>query len=954
MKGCSVGVLATGLAMSAAFGEEMFGFSVKEVVDLPEVPGRMWRMEYAKNGAELVWLEREDENKTFAIAFKTIPGDDTGVAHIMEHSVLNGSEKFPVKEPFVELLKSSYATFINAWTSADCTTYPVATKNAKDYRNLVEVYLDAVFFPLSVKSDWAMRQEGWHYEYDGTNLTRNGVVYSEMKGVFGNPNSVAYRELNRLIYPDNTYGKVSGGDPAHVPELTFAQYQAFHRRFYHPSNARIFLDGRVDLKPTLALLDSYLTRFERRPADVAVPRQKPVSAAKTVPYACDEAGERTILMDGWVTGTFADRERILALDVLSDLLAGSNEAPLKKALLDAGLCRDCTLGIGGSEQMAVYLRVQNTSEAKAPKCRETVRTTLERLCREGLDAKRIAAILDRKEFERREQDSSQRGLRFLGEVMDSWLYGGRPAANLRMAEVFAGLRAKIGTGWFERLLKEAMLDNPHHGEVTLVPSKTLDAERRAAERAELAKLKAAMSPDELAKTAERAKALKAHQTAADRPEDLAKLPRLRLQDIPERGAVPEHEVVETDGVTVLRPKLAVNGIVYFDLCFSLAGLSDDELADAAFLAEALGELATENYGTMELRNELDGRLGGFWVSAESYQTGPRLVAHVSALESRKDDALRLLKEVLLKTRFDDAQAVARLRTQRRERLERQARSSGREFARTRVRRTFSEPNRVADLLSGVGQLRRLQTPATVDLKALAARVFVRTGLTMSLAGAFDAAEIRRIAGAWPVGGAATAKRDAASGGRASEGFVADGQVGYAAMAGRLPADVPFHGAQAVASKIVSLEYLWNEIRLKGGAYGGGLSVTPYGDVVWSSWRDPNPVRTLGVFRRSAEALKAFVDAGVPLEPYQVSTVKDTEPNLSPREEAAFACRMHFNRRTTEDIQRLRREMLRMTKDDLLSFARTLGRLAEKPSTCVFANEKLLAPCALERTERLVP
>ena len=317
-------------------GEAVSGFRVAAVTELPEFGGRLWRMAYEKNGADLVWLDCEDENRAFVVSFRTIPSDDTGVAHIMEHSVLCGSEKYPVKEPFVELLKSSFATYLNAWTGSDCTSYPLATKNARDFLNLADVYLDAVFHPLSVKEDWAMRQEGWHYEFDGTNLTRNGVVYSEMKGAFGSPERIANLELDRLLFPDNTYGRESGGDPAHIPELTFEAYKAFYDRFYHPSNARFFLYGRIDLVATLALVDTYLRPYERRPVEVTVPRQRPVSGVKTLPYECSEKGNRTLLLDGWVTGTFDDRERQVAMGLLCNLLAGSNESPVKKALLAAG------------------------------------------------------------------------------------------------------------------------------------------------------------------------------------------------------------------------------------------------------------------------------------------------------------------------------------------------------------------------------------------------------------------------------------------------------------------------------------------------------------------------------------------------------------------------------------------------------------------------------------------
>ena len=956
----TVAGVAAGYVLSAA-GEVLSGFRVKTVTELPDVSARLWRMEYEKNGAELVWVECPDENRTFTVFFKTVPSDDTGVAHIMEHSVLCGSEKYPVKEPFVELLKSSFATFLNAWTSSDCTAYPFATKNPKDFLNLADVYLDAVFHPLSVRDDWAMRQEGWHYEYDGTNLTRNGIVYSEMKGAFGDPNQIADLELGRLLFPDNTYGRESGGDPAHVPELTYEAYKAFHARFYHPSNARFFLYGRIDLKATLALIDSYLKSYERRSVDIAVPRQKPVAGAKTLSYECAEKGDRAILCDGWVTGSFDDRERNAALGILCDLLAGSNESPVKRSLLAAGLCENVNLYHGGYEQQTLFLQVKNTSAAKAGVCRRTVRETVERLCRDGLDARRLAALIDREEFSWREMDTDQRGLLLFGRVRSSWLYGGDPALNLSATDLFKRLRERIGTGWYEQVLRQAMLENPHHAEVTLLPSATLASERRQRERDELAKIKAGLSAEELTRIAAEAKALKARQSAPDRPEDVAKLPRLALSDIPLRGSVPQRSVGTIDGVTVVRPQVGVSGIAYLDFYLPLTdpepskGLTDYELLDVPFLASVFGKLPTERYTEQQLQNELDGKLGAFEVFPVSREKGPYLAVRLSALASRKDEMLRLAEEVLLRTRFDDAAAIGRLRAQRREQLEREARSYGRSMVQTRAKRRLSRRCHHAELFAGLEQLRRLRGDIRgEDLARLARLIFTgaaQKGLTVVATGDLTDADLRRAIAIWPQGERERRAVPCNWFAPGNEGFVADGAVGYAAMASRLPEDVPFSGAQLVAAKIVSLEHLWNEIRVKGGAYGGNLNVSPDGEVVYASWRDPNPANSLAQFRRSGEALRAFVASGPSLASYQVATAKTTEPNLSPRAEAWFVANQHLNGRDPECLQKLRREILETKSADLLPFAQTLSSLTNSifTTTAVFANEKLLQPCGLDRT-----
>ena len=965
-------LLSAALALAAnalpKVGETLHGFELKRLTDLPDAGGRLWQMEHAKNGARLLWLERPDENRTFLIAFRTLPNDDTGVAHVMEHSVLCGSEKFPVKEPFVELLKSSMSTFLNAMTGSDYTAYPVASKNARDYLNLAEVYLDAVFRPLSVKDDWAMRQEGWHYELDGTNLVRNGVVFSEMKAGFGNPDSVGFHKLNALLYPDNTYGQCSGGDPAHIPELTFAKYRAFHRRFYHPSNAYVFLDGSVDLDATLRLLNSYLRAYDRRTDIESVTPQKPVAATATLRYESPSETRKTILWDGWVSGLAPDGERELALDVVLDALADSNEAPLKRALLKAGLCEDVEFSCSGCQQLTVYLKLQNTDPDRADDCRRLVRTTLERICREGLDHERLAALLDKQEFQRREIDNGQRGLHFFYVLRDAWMNGQDPVTPLKTTELFAKLRARLETGWFEQLLREAVLDNPHHATVTMLPSKTFAREQRGAERAELARVRAAMTPAELAATERAARDLKARQSAPDRAEDVAKLPQLSLKDIPAEGSLPDCAVSSEHGATILRPRVATGGIAYLDFCFSLADLSDEELLDIPFLAHVLGKLATERLGALALKNELDGRLGRFSVGANAHERGPVLVLHTSSLAVRSADALRLAREVALTTRFDDAPALADLRRQSKEKLERTARASGGSFANLAALRNLTPSGRVWELFRGMSQLRRLQADATPDLAALARKVFTRDRLTLTLAGDLPEAFAAQAVAVWPTTaeGRETSderrkakRRENSDAGRerpgaVSEGYEADGTVGYTTMAAMLPQGQRFSGAHLVAARIVSLEHLWQEIRVKGGAYGGSLTVDPNGTVDFSSWRDPNPARSLATFGDAGRALAQFVKAGNSIEKYRVSALAWTEPARSPRDEVRWLRCLYFDGRTADDLRRQRREILATSPADLTAFAQTLTTLSTNASTCVFAKRALLEPCKLTTIRQITP
>ena len=963
----AVTALAVGTAAGGAVelvpGATIHGFTVKSVADLPEVKGRLVRMTYEKNGADLAWLDRDDDNKTFAIIFRTIPDDDTGVAHIIEHSVLCGSEKYPVKQPFVEMLKSSFSTYLNAWTAPDRTTYPVCSRNNADFMNLTDVYLDAVFHPLSVKGPLQFRQEGWHYEMKDGELTRNGVVLSEMKGAFGNPQRLAYNEINRLLFPDNCYGRCSGGYPANIHDLTFEKYKEFYFSHYHPSNARIFLDGRVDLPAMLAKLDSCLSAYERREIDAPIPFQKPVAAEKTMPYEIgedDSAADKTVLMDGWVYGTWRDREEALALDVLTDALADSNEAPLKKALLGRDLCEDVEFSLSGSKaQMCAYLCVKNVKDGKADEVRRIVRETLERIVADGLDRRRIAALVDRREFRDREQDTggTPRGLANVHNASCQWLYGGDPADAFRTEHLYKSLRERISQGWFENLLKRAMLDNPHHAKLTMTPSKTLGGERRRAEKAELAAMLAKWSKEELSRVKAEAKALEEFQKKVDSPEDLAKLPALSLSDIPEKGPVPEWAEADVGGTRAFRVKTSANGIAYLDLYFELRGCSREELSDAAILAEALGDLPTAKRGLQDLKNELDANLGrldaevkAFARPGDAKRAKSYLVVHVSALESKLGEIARLVPEVLLETSFD-TKLTGDLVNQRRRSIEQSvAGRSGSHYASLRASASQSVLCAVYEFFGGISFLRRLQA---VDdsfgeggddfcrrLAALSERVFSRRGLTAFVSDNVETGWLEAVFARFPHGAPVPDVAILPMPAR-REGFRTTGKI-----AGTAKASFPgvCTGSGRVAAHMLTLDYLWNEIRVLGGAYGGQFGVGTSGLAKYVSWNDPNPARTFGVYDRTGDALRKAVQESPSLDKYIIGTVSGTEPYLTPSVEMSSAAALALSGRTPGDVQRLRREMLHTTKADLMRFADTLDSLTNSPAICVVGGTAQVDAC----------
>ena len=862
-------------------------------------------MEFVANGADIVWISADDVNKTFAITFRTLPDDDTGVAHIVEHSVLCGSEKFPVKSPFEELRKSSLATFLNAFTASDFTCYPVSTCNDQDLLNLAEVYLDAVFAPLSLKNDWAMPQE-------------RSIVFNEMKGVMSSPDSIGQHGLSRLLFPANTYGRVSGGDLAAIPSLTGDQYRAFYDRFYHPSNARVFLYGKIDLMPMLKLVGSYLGQYQRRDVPPLPLVQQPVAAEKIIEYPSDTIPDRTRLCEGWVFGSWRDVEKFAAMYIACDYLAGSNDAPLAMVLLDSGLCDDMSLGCIPGFQNVISASLVNVRDGRIDETRRIFREALERLVRAGFDKEQIAARLDRYEFMLRERDHfiETAGFKMFMEAIACWRYGGDPAEWIEFSSRIESLRAKNGTGYYERLIAEAILENPHHATLVLKPTDKPKAEVVAPS------VPSAKAPD-------------------DDPADLASLPRLRLADIPEEGEFTTWNVDKIDGVEVVRPNVVQNGITYATLSFLVNDLTESELLDLSLLARVLGKVPAGGRDVPTLNKELKSRLGSFSASAYGCRSGGCIMVDFSFLPRKAEDTLCLIKDILVASDFSLVKEVEDIRRQMRIDLENGLLSSGVSIAKIRASRALSEECRVKELFGGLSQLRHLKCGTCGNLAKLAAKVFVRGRLVVSIANQPFSGFDRRLIGIVPEGGTSGRAEVPLSGEVApSDGFPTKGQGAFTAMCARLPDGIAYSGVCRLAAKIITRDFLHNEIRVKGGAYGASCSVDRMGNIRFSSWNDPRPSDTFKVFARCGAASREFVKSGQSLDGYKVSLSND-ESNMSVMVKALLAFVDHLDGVSCADRQRWRSEMLHANTDDLLWFADILDRALPNATCCAIGEDSLV-------------
>ena len=942
-------------------GDILHGFKLVYSQPLPDLKATLHRFTYWKNGADVIWLERDDDNKSFGIAFRTVPQDSTGIFHILEHSVLNGSEKYPLREPFVDLLKSSLATFINALTFPDKTMYPFSSRNDKDFLNLMDVYMDAVFHPLSLKDPHSFRQEGWHYELDNPDgeLTINGVVFNEMKGAYTSPDSLIRDCLDRQLFPDTCYGKDSGGDPDHIPELTYEDYKANHRRFYHPSNSYIFLDGKVDTDAVFAKLDSFLCEYDRIDPDSDIATQEPVTPPEMTEYYAigpeDDGTNKAIMGMGWVYGTYADILKNMAVGILTDVLAGSNDAPLSSALLESGLCEDVALGRSdGTKQSYVALVLKNCDPAKKDEIRALVYETLRKQAEEGIDKKRLAGVLSRTEFASREKDFGgfPKGLVYGIESMNTWLYGGDPADALNIDGLFAPLAEMAENGGYEQLIREVFLDSRHHADVIMLPSATIADEKREAEKKRLAEIKAGWTDEQIRQVMDDFKTLREKQNRVDTPEQHALLPRLTLDDLPPKRTPAPTVTGEADGTVLLHQDVDSSGISYLTLYFSLADMPAEELSRAAILARLMGDVATENYDVAALHAETNEKLGRLSIYAQLHagrkRAEPFVTVNVAVLENRKQDAVRLLDEILNRSVFTDEAYILNILRQGRIGTEQGIMMGGNAYAARHAGAALTPTGAMNEALQGIGFLRVLQktekefgADTLAWLDAMRKRIFVRNRVTASLTGEMDEAWVKAVLAVLPAGekGEEAVYTPAQ---RRADGFSIPSEIGFAARAAVLLPEN--NGAAQVAGNFLTYDYLWNTIRVKGGAYGTSFRVTETGNMEITSYRDPHAAQSLDSFCETARVLREFSNGEDDLTQYIVSTIGRIDPLRTPRSVGDEAAWMYFSGTTEEDLCRDWDQVIHTTKDDLRKLADTIGKACDESVVCVVGGKTALEAC----------
>ncbi len=962
--------------------ESLSAYELVEKKTLEDLKSEGYILRHKKSGARIALISNDDENKVFYIGFRTPPKDSTGVAHILEHSVLCGSKEFPIKDPFVELVKGSLNTFLNAMTYPDKTVYPVASCNDKDFQNLMHVYLDAVFYPNIYKTDKIFKQEGWHFDLQSPEdeLTINGVVYNEMKGAFSSPDDVMYRAQMEGLYPDTTYGVESGGDPEVIPELTYENFLAFHQKFYHPANSYIYLYGDMDMVEKLEFMDEkYLSHFEEIQVDSEIALQKPFEGESRVfikeyPISESEKEEESAYLSWNVSiADSLDKELYVAFQIVDYALCSAPGAPLKQALVDKKVGKD-VYSLYESTLRQPYFSVvaKDTSLEKQSVFLETIEEVVKNIVKNGFDEKALMAGINYYEFKYREADfgSYPKGLLYGLQSLDSWLYDEKqPFLHIEANETFATLRKKAKEGYFEELLQKYLLDNPHKAVVILKPKKGLTEENDAKLAAWLAQKKASFTADEIVKIVEETKALEEYQEAEDSKEDLAKIPLLSREDIGKEARKIVNEECAIGDVPVLKHEVFTNGIAYLRMIFECKEIPADLLPYIGIFKGCLGLLNTENYSYGDLFNEINIVTGGMSAVNNCYSNIDDLNQYRLTLEIKTkvlydniSKAVELMREVLMTSDFTDAKRLQEIIAEGRSRTQSQMMSGGHSVAVNRALSYGSVSAELSEVTSGVPFFRLVtdlddrfedNKEALIDkLQRLAKVIFRKENLMVDFVGTAEGYEKL----AEPVTGFAEAlyTGPVEKGNyvpvvsRKNEGYMTSGQVQYVCRAGNFRRKgLPYTGALRILKVMMGYEYLWTNVRVKGGAYGCMCGFGKSGESYFVSYRDPNLGKTIDIYEKAAENIAAFEADERTMTQYIIGAISDLDTPMNPAAVGLFSLSAYMTGLTQDVLQKERDEMLVTTAEDVRALAAYIEAFMSEEFLCVVGNtEKIKAEADL--------
>lgn len=959
--------------------EQLQAYTVIEKREIKDLNSIGYLLKHNKTGARVALLSNDDENKVFYIGFRTPPKDSTGVAHIVEHTVLCGSDKFPVKDPFIELAKGSLNTFLNAMTYPDKTVYPVASCNDKDFQNLMDVYLDAVLHPNIYREEKIFRQEGWHYEMEDADdeLTINGVVYSEMKGAYSSPDDVLEREIMNSLYPHTAYAVESGGDPDVIPELTYEDFLAFHGRYYHPSNSYIYLYGNMDMAQKLAYIDEeYLSKYDALAVDSALATEPAFTKMRDVEreYSIMESEseqDNSYLAYNVSLGELPDPKFCNGFAALADVLCSMPGAPVKQALLDAGVGTDlsCLYDTGVKQPYFSVIAKNANVEQKGAFIR-IIEETLQKIADGGIDKKSLMASLNGSEFKYREADfgSYPKGLMYGLQMLETWLYDdSRPFAEVELLDIYRELKQEVETSYYEEMIRSCLIGNPHKSVVTVKPVKGLTGQKERALAEELAKRKAAMSKEEIERIVQETAALVQYQEEPDTKEDLEKIPLLSRADMKKEAMPYTNEEKRVGDTVLLYHDIYTNGIGYLRFLFDLRQVPEELFPYVGILKTVLGLVDTEHYSYSELYNEINLQTGGIAPAVNTYTDVRDLEKYtatfdlkVKVLYENLPQAFALAEEILTKSDYTSAKRLFELVAEARSCKQAGMMSAGHTLAAGRAMAYQSRPAMILEHVNGIPFYRLLEglekefeerkEELTANLQRVVRCIFRPENLLVDYT-----AQPQGLTGIEPLvekfkAGLYTDPVETAGYDpvpvKKNEGFMSSAQIQYVCRAGNFEKKgLPYNGALRVLRVLMGYDYLWTQVRVKGGAYGCMCNFGKSGDSYFVSYRDPNLEKTIDVYEKAADYIAHFEADERTMTQYIIGAVSELDMPLTPSAKGMYSLTGYMTHYDLAQVQKNRDELLTADADTIRGLAAYIRAFMEDDCLCVVGNEEKIKESA---------
>lgn len=954
-------------------GEVYCDFKLVEERRIDEISGKGLIFIHEGSGARVIKIECKDDNKVFSIGFRTPPKDSTGLTHILEHSVLCGSEKFPCKEPFVELLKGSMNTFLNAMTFADKTIYPVASRNTKDFFNLMDVYMDGVLHPNIYKYEEIFKQEGWHYELEDLKspLIYNGVVYNEMKGAYSSPESVLYRKINQSLFPDTPYKEESGGDPDHITDLTYKEFIEFHKNYYHPSNSYIFLYGDGDTKEELRFLnDNYLKDFNEKKISSEIPIQKPFNKPKDMVFTYgiadnEDSKDKTFFNANFVVGTSYDKELDLSMQILEYILLETPASPVKKALIEAGVGKSVYGDFDTSLRQPIFsIIAKNGSENNKAYFKEILLATLNELVEEGIDSELIEASINKIEFTLREADfkSYPAGIMYDIKIMDSWLHGEDPFMHLQYEDALKNIKDQYKNRYFENLIKKYLLENPHSSIITLIPEKGVSEAKEKQLKEKLEKYKNSLSQKELETIIEDTKKLKKRQQTADSEEALNSVPMLSIEDIDKNAERIPLEERNLGSTKVLFHQLDTNKIAYMNLYFNAKGVPQDLVPYAKLLTTLMGKISTEQLDFGALSNKINLTTGGMSIglnaygSSKSLEYTPMVVIKVKNLMDKSDDTAALVNQIITKTNYKEKTRILEVIKESKAYFESIALTSGHVISFNRAMAYFMPKGRYDEITGGLEFYKFLcdleknfdgrWDEISSNLYKTSEYIFNENNLMVSYSSKVE--EYNNLERIMPKLLENLNKNKVnyveydfpkLEG---NEGLLTQSNVQYVAKGGNYKKDgFKYSGSLVVLESIGSYDYLWNKVRVQGGAYGVMTNFRRDGAMFIVSYRDPNIKETLQVYDDMYKYLETFEANNREMTKYIIGAINKVDYPLTNSMKGEMATSEYLRGITHQDIQKERDEILNTKVEDIRALSKVMKKVMAQHHICVLGNENKL-------------